>query len=50
MVRCTMCHGHTPGEWSWEDEEEAEDAGEDPSLSETEPAEDVDILTDGGAE
>jgi hypothetical protein len=45
-----MCHGHTPSEWSWEDEEETEDVSEHPSLSETEPAEDVEILTDGGEE
>jgi len=48
MLWRTMCHGRTPNEWSWEDEEETEEAGEHPSLSETEPAEDVEILTDGG--
>ena len=50
MVYRTMCHGHTPAEWSTEDEEETGDVSEHPSLSETEPAEDVEILTDGGDE
>ena len=50
MLVRTRCHGHTSNEWSWEDEEETEDVNEHPSLSETEPAEDVEILTDGGDE
>jgi len=50
MIYRTMCHGHSPSEWSREDEEETEDVTEHPSLSETEPAEDVEILTDGGDE
>lgn len=48
-----MCHGFTPREWSSEmaDEFEAELAereSEAPSFAEEEPAEDVELLTDGG--
>jgi hypothetical protein len=43
-----MCHGHMPSEWSWEGNEETEEVDEDPSLSEAEPADDVEILTDSG--
>ena len=50
MVRCTMCHGHVPSKWTREDENETEDVSEHPSLSEGEPADDVEILTDGGEE
>lgn len=48
MLHCSMCHGHSPREWSRSSEKESETATEDPSLSEEEPAEDVEILTDGG--
>lgn len=43
-----MCHGHTSSEWSREQDNETEDVTGHPSLSETEPAEDAEILTDGG--
>lgn len=45
-----MCHGHMPSEWSREGKEETSELEEDPSLSEAEPADDVEILTDGGDE
>lgn len=48
MFHCSMCHGHSPREWSRNSEEESETATEEPVFSEEEPAEDVDILTDGG--
>ncbi|MFB6206906.1 MAG: hypothetical protein ABEJ05_10320 [Haloglomus sp.] len=49
-----MCHGFTPRDWSSEradefEEELTEDETEEPSFVEDEPAEDVEILTDGGA-
>jgi hypothetical protein len=37
-----------PSEWSREGNEETEEVDEDPSLSEAEPADDVEILTDSG--
>jgi len=43
-----MRHGHMPGEWSREGNEETEEVDEDPSVSEAEPADDVEILTDSG--
>jgi NAD kinase len=48
-----MCHGYTPRDWSSEVAEEfAEELEEaetdDPSFVENEPAEDIEILTDGG--
>ena len=45
-----MCHGHMPGEWSREGNEETEEADENPSLSEAEPADGVEIRTDGGGQ
>lgn len=48
MVQCNMCHGHSPSEWSRSSEDESEKASEKPSPAEEEPAEDVEILTDGG--
>ena len=48
MICCTMCHGHTPREWTRDEEETTEEAAEDPSLSEPDEATDVEILTDGG--
>lgn len=50
MLYRIICHSHTPAAWCPEDEEETGDVSEHPSLSETEPAEDVEILTDGGDE
>jgi hypothetical protein len=47
-----MCHGYTPRDWSSEVaeefEEELEEETDDPSFVEEEPAEDVELLTDGG--
>ena len=49
-----MCHGFTPRDWSSEtadefDEEPEEEADSgQPSFLEDEPAEDAEILTDGG--
>jgi hypothetical protein len=48
-----MCHGFTPREWSSEKAEEFEEELEeetDPSFLEDEPAEDVELVTDGGDE
>jgi hypothetical protein len=50
-----MCHGFTPRDWSSETAEEFEEeldeaAEEEPSFLEDEPAEDVEIVTDGGDE
>lgn len=43
-----MCHGFRTRDWSREAEEESEETTEDPSPFNDEPAEDVEILTDGG--
>jgi hypothetical protein len=45
-----MCHGYTPRDWSSEVAEEVEEDSEtdDPSFLEDEPAEDTELLTDGG--
>jgi hypothetical protein len=46
-----MCHGYTPRDWSSERTEEFEAELEeetDPSFLEDEPAEDVELVTDGG--
>ena len=45
MVIRTMCHHIANGDWSRDTEENRD---EEPSLPEQEPAEDVEILTDGG--
>lgn len=45
-----MCHDHIPNEWYREGKEETEEVDENPSLSEAEPVDDVEILTDGGDE
>jgi hypothetical protein len=48
MLYCTMCHGFKSRDWSYETEEESEELTEEPSPLDDEPAEDVEILTDGG--
>lgn len=48
MTQSTMCHHTTNYEWSHDAEEKQEE--EEPSFPEKEPAEDVEILTDGGDE
>lgn len=51
-----MCHGHTPrnraGEFAeaLEEEPDEESDGEEPSFAEDDPAEDVELITDGGDE
>lgn len=45
-----MCHGHTPRDWSSTVRSEQDDEEETPSFLEDEPAEDVEIVTDGGDE
>ena len=51
-----MCHGFIPRDWSsemreeFEEELEAARTTEDPSFASEEPAEDVEIITDGGEE
>lgn len=43
-----MCHGFKTRDWTRESEEESEAMTDDPSPFDDEPAEDVEILTDGG--
>jgi len=45
-----MCHEFDYRAWSRDTEEEAEEEADEPSFLNDEPAEDVEILTDGGDE
>jgi len=48
MRRCTMCHSYDARRWTRTDEEDPEASETEPSFLEEEPAEDVELLTDGG--
>ncbi len=46
-----MCHGYDPREHAWHEESieaETDEEEADPAFFDDEPAEDVEILTDGG--
>jgi len=43
-----MCHGFEGRDWSRETEEESDETDDEPSFLNDEPADNVEILTDGG--
>lgn len=51
LAQNTMCHGFEPRDWSREVEDETdEEPADEPSFMKDEPAEDAELLTDGGDE